>query len=163
MQNNSVYITFNGAAVAAAYVMLGLSLWLAPINLSTKGYWAPTRRSAGSRRPRTRRSFRNMSPRIDRQASKRKPASKGAGFLPRYPFALSRASIFTPSPFGPETKRAPRDSRMRRNRRTIVSGQSVLPFSKRVTASPETSASRARSRTDMTTPARAMRRCRPNR
>ena len=40
MQNNSVYITFNGAAVAAAYVMLGLSLWLAPINLSTKGYWA---------------------------------------------------------------------------------------------------------------------------
>ena len=40
MQNNSVYITFNAAAVAAAYVMLGLSLWLAPINLATKGYWA---------------------------------------------------------------------------------------------------------------------------
>jgi len=40
MQNNSVYITFNAAAVAAAYIMLGLSLWLAPINLATKGYWA---------------------------------------------------------------------------------------------------------------------------
>lgn len=40
MQNNSVYITFNAAAVVAAYIMLGLSLWLAPINLATKGYWA---------------------------------------------------------------------------------------------------------------------------
>lgn len=40
MQNNSVYITFNAAAVVAAYVMLALSLWLAPINLATKGYWA---------------------------------------------------------------------------------------------------------------------------
>ncbi|MCI5078425.1 hypothetical protein [Oricola sp.] len=40
MRNNSIYITFNAAAVAAAYVMLGLSLWLAPINIATKGYWA---------------------------------------------------------------------------------------------------------------------------
>jgi hypothetical protein len=40
MSNNQAYITFNAAAVAAAYVMLGLSLWLAPINLATKGYWA---------------------------------------------------------------------------------------------------------------------------
>lgn len=40
MQNNSVYITFNVAAVVAAYVMLALSLWLAPINLRATGRWA---------------------------------------------------------------------------------------------------------------------------
>lgn len=40
MMNNRVYINFNAAAVAVAYIMLGLSLWLAPINLATKGYWA---------------------------------------------------------------------------------------------------------------------------
>jgi len=31
---------FNTASVGAAYFMLGLSLWLAPVDLSTKGYWA---------------------------------------------------------------------------------------------------------------------------
>ena len=40
MMNTQIYVTFNGIAVAVAYFMLGLSLWLAPINLATKGYWA---------------------------------------------------------------------------------------------------------------------------
>ena len=40
MGNNSLYVSFNLMAVVAAYVMLGLSLWLAPINIATKGYWA---------------------------------------------------------------------------------------------------------------------------
>ena len=40
MKNSQLYVTLNGGAVAAAYFMLGLSLWLAPINLATKGYWA---------------------------------------------------------------------------------------------------------------------------
>ena len=40
MGNNSTYVTFNAICVAAAYVMLGLSLWLAPVNIATKGYWA---------------------------------------------------------------------------------------------------------------------------
>lgn len=40
MKNSQLYVTLNAAAVAAAYFMLGLSLWLAPINLATKGYWA---------------------------------------------------------------------------------------------------------------------------
>ncbi|WP_292317028.1 YiaA/YiaB family inner membrane protein [Mesorhizobium sp.] len=31
---------FNTVSVGAAYFMLGLSLWLAPVDLSTKGYWA---------------------------------------------------------------------------------------------------------------------------
>lgn len=33
------YIMFNGLGVAVAYGMLALSLWLAPVDLSTKGYW----------------------------------------------------------------------------------------------------------------------------
>jgi hypothetical protein len=37
--NTSIYILFNGAAVLTAYVMLALSVWLAPVDLSTKGYW----------------------------------------------------------------------------------------------------------------------------
>jgi hypothetical protein len=40
MNANQTYILFNTAAVGAAYFMLGLSLWLAPVDLSTKGYWA---------------------------------------------------------------------------------------------------------------------------
>lgn len=40
MNANQTYITFNAASVGAAYFMLGLSLWLAPVDLSTKGYWA---------------------------------------------------------------------------------------------------------------------------
>ena len=34
-----VYTLFNGVGVATAYFMLALSLWLAPVDLSTKGYW----------------------------------------------------------------------------------------------------------------------------
>ena len=37
--NNTVYIMFNALGVATAYVMLALSVWLAPVDLSTKGYW----------------------------------------------------------------------------------------------------------------------------
>ena len=37
--STSIYILFNGAAVLTAYVMLSLSVWLAPVDLSTKGYW----------------------------------------------------------------------------------------------------------------------------
>lgn len=37
--NNQVYILFNGIGVAVAYGMLALSVWLAPVDLSTKGYW----------------------------------------------------------------------------------------------------------------------------
>lgn len=33
------YILFNGFGVVVAYGMLALSLWLAPVDLSTKGYW----------------------------------------------------------------------------------------------------------------------------
>ena len=37
---NSLIILFNGAGVVAAYVMLGISLWLSTdVPLSTKGYW----------------------------------------------------------------------------------------------------------------------------
>ena len=39
MNANQTYIMFNTASVGAAYFMLGLSLWLAPVDLSTKGYW----------------------------------------------------------------------------------------------------------------------------
>ncbi|WP_436638240.1 hypothetical protein [Microbaculum sp. FT89] len=39
MNRNQIYITFNGAAVVVAYFMLALSVWLAPVDLSTKGYW----------------------------------------------------------------------------------------------------------------------------
>ncbi len=37
--SNSIYIAFNAACVAGALFLLGLSLWLAPVDLSTKGYW----------------------------------------------------------------------------------------------------------------------------
>ncbi len=37
--SNAIYVTFNGASVAAAIVLLCISLWLAPVDLSTKGYW----------------------------------------------------------------------------------------------------------------------------
>jgi hypothetical protein len=37
--SNQVYIAFNGLGVVTAYVMLALSVWLAPVDLSTKGYW----------------------------------------------------------------------------------------------------------------------------
>ena len=37
--NTSIYILFNAAGVLTAYVMLALSVWLAPVDLSTKGYW----------------------------------------------------------------------------------------------------------------------------
>ncbi|KAA3448089.1 MULTISPECIES: YiaA/YiaB family inner membrane protein [unclassified Mesorhizobium] len=40
MNSNQTYIMFNTVSVGAAYFMLGLSLWLAPVDLSTKGYWA---------------------------------------------------------------------------------------------------------------------------
>jgi hypothetical protein len=34
-----LYIFFNSLCVAAALGLLCLSLWLAPVDLSTKGYW----------------------------------------------------------------------------------------------------------------------------
>jgi hypothetical protein len=34
-----LYIFFNSLCVAAAISLLCLSLWLAPVDLSTKGYW----------------------------------------------------------------------------------------------------------------------------
>ncbi|WP_246673759.1 MULTISPECIES: YiaA/YiaB family inner membrane protein [unclassified Mesorhizobium] len=40
MNGNQTYIMFNTVSVGAAYFMLGPSLWLAPVDLSTKGYWA---------------------------------------------------------------------------------------------------------------------------
>ncbi|TIT70952.1 MAG: hypothetical protein E5W60_09485, partial [Mesorhizobium sp.] len=39
MNANQTYIMFNTISVGIAYFMLGLSLWLAPVDLSTKGYW----------------------------------------------------------------------------------------------------------------------------
>lgn len=39
VSNNTVYIMFNAVAVLTAYVMLTLSIWLANVDLSTKGYW----------------------------------------------------------------------------------------------------------------------------
>ena len=40
-QDNALIMFFNGAGVAIAYVMLGVSLWLSTdVPLSTKGYWA---------------------------------------------------------------------------------------------------------------------------
>ena len=39
--DNSLIMFVNGAGVAIAYVMLGLSLWLSTdVPLATKGYWA---------------------------------------------------------------------------------------------------------------------------
>lgn len=40
MNSTQTYITFNFVCCALAYAMMGLSLWLAPVNLATKGYWA---------------------------------------------------------------------------------------------------------------------------
>lgn len=37
--NNTVYIMFNAIAVLTAYVMLTLSIWMANVDISTKGYW----------------------------------------------------------------------------------------------------------------------------
>ena len=37
--NSAIYIMFNAIGVATAYGMLALSVWLAPVDLSTKGYW----------------------------------------------------------------------------------------------------------------------------
>ncbi|MGO4907689.1 hypothetical protein ACEN2J_05080 [Pseudorhodobacter sp. W20_MBD10_FR17] len=37
--DTSTIMFFNGVGVAVAYFMLALSIWLAPIDLSTKGYW----------------------------------------------------------------------------------------------------------------------------
>jgi hypothetical protein len=36
---NSTYVVFNAASVIAAVALLCISLWLAPVDLSTKGYW----------------------------------------------------------------------------------------------------------------------------
>ena len=38
-QSTNLIVFFNAAGVVVAYVMLGLSLYLAPVDLSTKGYW----------------------------------------------------------------------------------------------------------------------------
>ena len=38
-QGNSIYVLFNAIGIATAYGMLALSVWLAPVDLSTKGYW----------------------------------------------------------------------------------------------------------------------------
>lgn len=38
--DNTVIMTFNAVGVAAAYVLLGMSLWLSTeVPLSTKGFW----------------------------------------------------------------------------------------------------------------------------
>lgn len=39
-EDNGLIIFLNGAGIAVAYIMLGLSIWMAPVDLSTKGYWA---------------------------------------------------------------------------------------------------------------------------
>lgn len=38
-QTTSIYSAFNALGVATAYFMLSLSVWMAPVDLSTKGYW----------------------------------------------------------------------------------------------------------------------------
>lgn len=38
-ESKQIYILFNAVGVATAYFMLALSIWLAPVDLSTKGYW----------------------------------------------------------------------------------------------------------------------------
>ncbi len=38
-ESNAIYVTFNMAGIAVAYGMLALSIWLAPVDLSTKGFW----------------------------------------------------------------------------------------------------------------------------
>jgi len=37
--SNQIYILFNAAAVVAALFLLCISLWMAPVDISTKGYW----------------------------------------------------------------------------------------------------------------------------
>jgi hypothetical protein len=37
--SNSIYVSFNFGGILLAYGMLALSIWLAPIDLATKGYW----------------------------------------------------------------------------------------------------------------------------
>lgn len=39
VESNNIYIMFNGLCVLAAIFLLSLSVWLAPVDLSTKGYW----------------------------------------------------------------------------------------------------------------------------
>lgn len=37
--DNSAIMMFNALGVGVAYFMLALSIWMAPVDLSTKGYW----------------------------------------------------------------------------------------------------------------------------
>jgi hypothetical protein len=37
--DTSTIMFFNGVGIAVAYFMLALSIWLAPVDLATKGYW----------------------------------------------------------------------------------------------------------------------------
>lgn len=37
--NNTVYMLFNGVAVLTAYAMLTISVIIADLDISTKGYW----------------------------------------------------------------------------------------------------------------------------
>ncbi len=39
MNSNQTYIMFNGIGIAVALAMLSLSIWMAPVDLSTKGFW----------------------------------------------------------------------------------------------------------------------------
>ena len=39
MSGNQVYVLFNAIGVVTAYTMLAMSVHLAPVDLSTKGYW----------------------------------------------------------------------------------------------------------------------------
>lgn len=39
-ESNSIYTIFNGAGVFIAYAMLAGSIYYAPVDFSTKGYWA---------------------------------------------------------------------------------------------------------------------------
>ena len=38
--NNTIYMLFNAVGVAFAYIMLAGSIYYAPVDFSTKGYWA---------------------------------------------------------------------------------------------------------------------------
>jgi hypothetical protein len=37
--NNQIYVIFNACGVVASLFLLSLSLWLAPVDIATKGYW----------------------------------------------------------------------------------------------------------------------------
>jgi hypothetical protein len=39
LSGNQIYVLFNAIGVVTAYVMLAMSVHLAPVDLSTKGYW----------------------------------------------------------------------------------------------------------------------------